>query len=115
MSDNPVKSGTPLVLSVDILPEEEILGGEVVVSVKVMGIAAPPFKVDLCTETGLVCPLPAGAPASAKITYKIPSYAPSSTVKAHITATDLNSASMACMDTSIKIVNGKKLPSLRGT
>jgi len=84
------------------------VNGYSLLQVKVMGIEAKPYKVDLCTDAGLQCPIKAGTPQVAKVTYKIPSYAPSTTVEAHITAVDTKEASLGCVDANVEIINVKK-------
>lgn len=100
--DPPVKGQNVSVIASGTL-DEEITGGEVAITVTVLGIPVINEKKALCNDfKEVVCPIPSG-PWTLRITELLPSWIPSGTYELKGIISDQNSQEVACISAQLNI------------
>lgn len=104
LSPDPVKAGQNLNVTLSGKAGEAITGGTAVLGVTVFGVKIATLNFDLCTQFNIKCPLAAGEPINAMLTYAIPSEAPSGiTATCEIDVTDTAGAKLGCYTLDVQI------------
>lgn len=85
-------------------PEKLLTSGTFGVQVKMFGIVVKHATFDLCTDTGLTCPLASNSKYTATLKYPLPSQAPHGLkVEAELTFKDQDEKQLTCLDTRIQV------------
>lgn len=107
LSPDPVVAGKPLVVKIKGNPDQTVSGGKVILTVKALGIVITTLEFNTCTDLGVKCPVAAGTPISAQLTYPVPGEAPGGiTATAEVNVKDQNNNELSCISLQIKIVRG---------
>ncbi|KAI8903850.1 ML domain-containing protein [Gorgonomyces haynaldii] len=100
----PVISGQPLNINATGLTTADVVtGAKVKVVAKLGFIPVLTKEIDVCTQPGISCPIPAGV-NSINVAQDIPSITPAGNINVDITMTNGDGAKLACLTGKIQVV-----------
>jgi len=115
LSPDPPAAGKVLTVNLAGHTDEAVTGGTAALKVSVYGITIATISFDVCKDMGIACPLAANSAFNGKITYTIPSAAPSGvTAQAQVTVTDVKGLKLSCINIGVTIGSGAATMALRG-
>lgn len=109
VSEYPFQPNDAVSMSVAFAPKVEIDGGKLTLALAIRGTKLFETTADLCGDTSLNCPLPAGQEVTASTTQTIPAGAPPVKIQVIVTGKDSNGTALTCLQTEVEFAHVSRL------